>query len=96
MAPHTIAPSVCSPQPHSLDIPVDWQKVRPEHANFHADDPEIRFWLFVLQACGYVLLRLGRYEEAIAALQRLVALDTADQTKTRFLLQVIDRAGADD
>ena len=93
---HDCAQRVLAAAAQRLAIPVDWQKVRPEHANFHADDPEIRFWLFVLQACGYVLLRLGRYEEAIAALQQVVALDAADQTKTRILLQVIERAGADD
>jgi len=79
-----------------LKIPIDWQKVRSAHANFRAQDPDIRFWLFVLQAYGYVLLRLGRRDLAMAAMRHIVALDTDDQTKTRMLLQVIERAGADD
>src|SRR5271169_1650571 len=68
-----------------LKIPLDWQKVRPAHADFRAQDPDIRFWLFVLQAYGYVLLRLGRRDLAVAALRHVVALDTDDQTKTRTL-----------
>jgi len=79
-----------------LKIPLDWQKVRPAHADFRAQDPDIRFWLFVLQAYGYVLLRLGRRDLAMAALRHVVALDTDDQTKTCRLLQVIERAAADD
>lgn len=79
-----------------LKIPLDWKKVRPAHANFRAQDPDIRFWLFVLQAYGYVLLRLGRRDLAMTAMRHVVALDADDQTKTGMLLQVIERAGADD
>jgi hypothetical protein len=79
-----------------LKIPFDRQKVRATHADFRAQDPDIRLWLFVLQAYGYVLLRLGRRDLAMAAMRHVVALDTDDQTKTRTLPQVIERAGADD
>ncbi len=79
-----------------LAIPRDWREVRPEHAEFRDDDPDIRLWLYVLQAYGYVLLRLGRHDQAMAAMRQVVALDTADQTKTRILLQVIERGGVDD
>lgn len=79
-----------------LNIPLDWQQVRPVHADFYARDPETRSWLFVLQAYGYVLLRLGRREQGIAAMRQVVALDAGDQTRTRILLQVIERADADD
>jgi len=41
-------------------------------------------------------LRLGRRDLAMAAMRHVVALDTDDQTKTRTLPQVIERAGADD
>src|ERR1035438_3010158 len=79
-----------------LKIPLDWQEVRAAHADFRAQDPDIRFWLFVLQAYGYVLLRLGRRDLAMVAMRHVVALDTDDQTKKRTLPQVIERAGADD
>jgi hypothetical protein len=70
--------------------------MRPAHANFCARDPYIRFWLFVLQAYGYVLLRLDRRDLGMAAMRHIVMLDTDDQTRTRALLQVIERAGADE
>ena len=79
-----------------LAIPADWQDVRPHQANFASDDPDIRSWLFVLQTYGYVLLRLGQRQQAMAPLHAVVALDTGDQTKTRALLSIIDRAGRDD
>jgi tetratricopeptide (TPR) repeat protein len=79
----------------ALGIPEDWQAVRATDADFTAHDPRLRFWMFVLQAYGYVLLRLGRHAEGLAAFRHLVALDTGDQTKTRVLLQVIEHAGRD-
>jgi hypothetical protein len=75
-----------------LGLPADYREVRPEHADFAALDPDVRFWLFTLQAYGYVLLRCGRLEEGRAALEALTLLDATDQTKTRVLLQVIAAA----
>jgi len=81
---------------HRLGIPADWQDAGSGDADFGSDNPDILAWLFVLQAYGYVLLRLGRREQGMAALQRLVTLDSGDQTKTRALLRVIAHAGRDD
>jgi hypothetical protein len=72
-----------------LQIPNDFRQVGPGHAAFGEMDPDVRFWLFTLQAYGYVSLRAGHPEEGRAALEHLAALDTADQTKTRILIQVI-------
>jgi hypothetical protein len=79
-----------------LNIPVDWQDVGPAHADFRSQDPDIRFWLFVLQAYGYVLLRLDRRDLGMVAMRHVAMLDVDDQTRTRALLQVIERAGADE
>lgn len=75
-----------------LGLPADFREVEPEHADFSALDQHVRFWLFTLQAYGYVLLRCGLRQEGRAALERLTLLDTTDQTKTRVLLQVIAAA----
>ncbi|HEY0463790.1 MAG TPA: hypothetical protein VGC79_06255 [Polyangiaceae bacterium] len=75
-----------------LGLPADFREVRPESADFGALDPDVRFWLFTLQAYGYVLLRCGLREQGRAALERLTLLDATDQTKTRVLLQVISAA----
>jgi hypothetical protein len=79
-----------------LGIPTDFREIGPQHANFASSEPELRFWLFTLQAYGYVSLRAGHAEEGRLALERLATLDTSDQTKTRVLLQVIARAGHSD
>jgi hypothetical protein len=67
----------------SLKIPLDWQDVRPAHADFRSQDPDIRFWLFVLQAYGYVLLQLDRRDLGMVAMRHVAMLDADDQTKTR-------------
>ena len=78
-----------------LGLPEDPRAVRPEHADFTAQEAGVRFWLYGLQAYGYVLLRCGRREEGVETLQRLVELDQTDQTKTRILLEVITRPPSD-
>jgi len=75
-----------------LGLPNDFREVRPEHADFAAMDADVRFWLFTMQAYGYVSLRSGHPSEGRAALERLSQLDMSDQTKTRVLLQVIETA----
>ncbi|HET7543755.1 MAG TPA: hypothetical protein VFK05_27970 [Polyangiaceae bacterium] len=79
-----------------LAIPADFQQISAGHANFASPDPDVRFWLFTLQAYGYVSLRAGHAEEGRLALERLALLDTSDQTKTQVLLQVISSAGHSD
>lgn len=77
-----------------VGLPLDFHEVTEKHADFASLDPDMRFWLFTLQAYGYVSLRSGFPAEGRHALERLAALDRADQTKTRVLLQVIDMVGA--
>jgi tetratricopeptide (TPR) repeat protein len=78
-----------------LGLPEDYREVRCEHADFALQEAGVRFWLFGLQAYGYVLLRCGRRDEGIEALQKLAELDRTDQTKTRILLDVITRPASD-
>ncbi|HET8932481.1 MAG TPA: hypothetical protein VFN67_03530, partial [Polyangiales bacterium] len=66
------------------------------HADFSAMDARVRYWLFGMQALGYVVLRCGRVAEAKALLSKVVELDASDQTKTRVLLGVIENAGRDE
>jgi hypothetical protein len=78
-----------------LRLPADPLHVTREHADFGAPDARVRFWLFALQAYGYVLLRCGEREAGMEVLGKVVELDTSDQTKTRVLVDVIARSGAD-
>ncbi len=75
-----------------LGLPADYRVVTGAHADFAASEPRVRFWLFALQAYGYVLLRCGRRADGLRALDKVVELDRHDQTKTRILVDVIARA----
>jgi hypothetical protein len=79
-----------------LGLPDDLWAVTRAHADFTSADPRVRFWLFALQAYGYILLRCGRRDEGMVVLRKVVALDEADQTKTRVLVDVIGRAEGGD
>jgi len=79
-----------------LGIPGEFDAVNRDHADFTGENPLVRFWLFAMQAYGYVLLRLGDQARGIAVLEKVTLLDASDNTKTRVLLQVIARAGTDD
>lgn len=79
-----------------LGIPSDLRAVTRDSADFDGDDARVRFWLFAMQAWGYVLLRLGEESRGKLVLEKVCALDRRDATKTKVLLEVISRAGADD
>ena len=80
----------------TLGLPADFEAVTSADADFCGDDPVVRFWLFGMQAYGYVLLRLGETERGQAVLRKITELDQPDNTKTRVLLQVIAASGDDD
>jgi hypothetical protein len=84
--------SLCSA---GLGLPDDFRAVSGLEVDFTASEPRIRFWLFALQAYGYVLLRSGQTVAGMTALRKVVELDRNDQTKTRILVDVIARAGSD-
>jgi hypothetical protein len=86
--PHARACVALGAQEASLAA--DFRLVAPSDRDFAALDPATRFWLFALQAHAYVLLRLGRREEAFQAFRKIIELDARDQTKTRVLLEVLE------
>lgn len=78
-----------------LKLPRDFRRVTPFHADFLSDDPTIRFWLWAMQAYGYVLFRLGR-PEGVEVLEKVAELDQNDVTRTRVLLIVIAQGPGDE
>lgn len=74
----------------------DYRRVSRDDAPFRSADPALRFWMWAMQAYGYVLLRCDRDAEGFQALRRLAWLDETDQTKTRPLIQVIEARETDD
>ena len=81
---------------HDLGLPRSLLDTQPTHADFTASDPRIRFWLYGMQALGWVVIRDGRLEEGKALMRKVVELDPSDQTKTKVLLDVIENAGLSD
>jgi hypothetical protein len=74
-----------------LGLPAVLLDTAPSDADFTSSEPRIRFWLYGMQALGYVVIRAGREPEGIALMRKVVELDPTDQTKTRVLLDVIER-----
>jgi DNA-binding SARP family transcriptional activator len=58
----------------------------------------MRFYLYVLKGSGYLLMRMGRVDEALERLEKLVALDTSDRIGAQALVELarnaLDRSGA--
>jgi tetratricopeptide (TPR) repeat protein len=79
-----------------LAIPNDWHDVMPEHASFSDDEPAHRFYLFVLKAYAYLLLRLGRIAEGTLVADKLLELDPENKIGGQLLLDVVSRMGMDD
>lgn len=79
-----------------LRIPVRWQDVSPAHADFRGDEPAHRFYLFVLKAYAYLLLRLNRLVEGTLAAEKLLELDPDNKVGGQVLLDVLERMGKDD
>lgn len=79
-----------------LGLPLQWQSVAPTDANFGADEPAHRFYLFCLKAYAYLLLRLNRMDEGREAVDKLLQLDPDNKVGGRVLLDVLERIGKDD
>jgi tetratricopeptide (TPR) repeat protein len=79
-----------------LGLPLQWQSVEPQHADFGEDEPAHRFYLFCLKAYAYLLLRLNHMDEGREAVDKLLQLDPANKVGGRVLLDVLERIGKDD
>jgi len=79
-----------------LKIPCNWQEMTPAHANFRSDEAAHRFYLFVLKAYAYLLLRLNRLVEGAIAAEKLLELDPDNKVGGQLLLDVLERIGKDD
>lgn len=79
-----------------LDLPTQWRSIEPQSANFGADEPAHRFYLFCLKAYAYLLLRLNHLDEGRAAVDKLLQLDPANKVGGQVLLDVLERIGKDD
>jgi tetratricopeptide (TPR) repeat protein len=78
-----------------IGIDPDWRKVVASDVDFSDFSlPRHRFYLFSLNAYGYLLARLGRMEDSEQALSAVMRLDPNDRIGSAQLLGVV-RAGPD-
>ena len=79
-----------------LGIARDWRAVEAADAPFSALIPVPKLWMQALMAYAYLLARLGRLDEARAALSKVARLDQQGRLGAARLMAVIDRGGIDD
>lgn len=73
-----------------LGVPSDWREVTAEHTDFsQISHAYIRIWLQSLIAYAYNMARLGERDIALAALDRLNALDPAGKCGAKRLRDVL-------
>ncbi len=79
------------------NLPTDWRDVRAEDATFDRyEEIGPRFFLFTLKGYAYLQMRLGDFEEGLAAVLKLLELDPSDKIGARVLFDVLERMGQDD
>lgn len=83
-----IAAQAISASANSLGITVEWNELGAHHLGMTASMGLIRFYMLALKAAAYLLLRLGRVEQAIARLDKIIELDPADQFGASFLHKI--------
>ena len=73
-----------------IGINSDWRQLGETTLDFSDfTRPRHRFYLFALNAYGYLLARLGRKEEAELALSAVTRLDPTDRLGSRLLLGMV-------
>jgi hypothetical protein len=77
-----------------LELPLDWRELTETQigAGVMVSMAMIRFYLLALKGAGFLQLRLGLYDDALARLAKVVELDVHDRLGARALLEVAQRA----
>ena len=90
----TVAERVLCVFAKRLELPIDWRHL-DEHclgSGVMVSMTMIRFYMLALKGAGYLELRLGRYESAIARLQKVAELDSRDRLGASALIDVANEA----
>ncbi len=81
----------------ALNLDRDWRKVQGSQADFGSyDAPGARFYMFVLKAYGYLLLRTGNFSRGRKVLAKLLELDPGDRIQAKVLLAVLEKKDGDE
>ena len=75
-----------------LGFPEDWSRIDQAYLSRAVlkSMGMVRFYLLALKADGYVCLRLGREQEGVARLRKVVQLDQADRLGAKALLEIVE------
>jgi len=73
-----------------LELPEDWRDLDDARLGNGVliSMALVRFYMLALKGAGYLQLRLGEYEPALARLQKVVEIDSSDRLGARALLDV--------
>lgn len=73
-----------------LELPEDWRDLDEMRlgSGVLVSMTLVRFYMLALKGAGYLQLRLGEYESALARLQKVVELDSGDRLGARALIDV--------
>lgn len=77
-----------------LEFRVDWRDLRLSEVGngVMVSMGLLRFYLLALKASGYLLMRVGEFQQAAARLDKLAELDTNDQFGSAFLREIAHRS----
>jgi len=76
-----------------MGLKVDWKNISEHHLGqgVFISMGLIRFYMLVLKASAYLLMRIGEIEQAHARLKKIIELDPADQFGAEFLLKMAEK-----
>ncbi|MET0085279.1 MAG: hypothetical protein ABW082_02125 [Sedimenticola sp.] len=77
-----------------LQIPEDWHELNEMEigSGVLISMTMIRFYMLALKGAGFLELRLGLYESALARLNKVIELDSNDRLGARALIEVVQEA----
>jgi hypothetical protein len=86
-----VAESALAVAGRRLEFPDTWVYLHTENVGegVRRSMGLVRFYLMVLKAAGYINLRLGRFGDGQAMLEKLVELDSHDRLGGKALLEII-------
>ncbi len=86
-----VAQSALAVAGRRLEFPDTWVYLHTENVGegVRRSMGLVRFYLMVLKAAGYINLRLGRFGDGQAMLEKLVELDSHDRLGGKALLEII-------
>jgi tetratricopeptide (TPR) repeat protein len=77
-----------------LELPENWRELNEDWigGGVLISMTLLRFYMLALKGAGYIELRLGEYESAIARLKKVVELDANDRLGAQALLNIAHNA----